>query len=73
MHNKKQNNTSSPKSAQTKLSLEGAAKETENKVIVRVSFLRSCGANLMGGERVIQDKLVLSTGLIMKMATVESF
>ena len=74
MHNKKQNNTSSPKSAQTKLSLEGAAKETENKVIVRVSFLRSCGANLMGGgERVIQDNLVLSTGLIMKMATVESF
>ena len=76
MHDKKQNNTSSPKSAQTKLSLEVAAKETENKVIVRVSFLRSCGANLMGGGgggRVIQDNLVLSTGLIMKMATVESF
>ena len=73
MHNKKQNNTSSPKSAQIKLSLEVAAKETENKVIVRVSFLRSCGANLMGGGRVIQDNLVLSTGLIMKMATVESF
>ena len=65
---------SSPKSAQTKLSLEVAAKETENKVIVKVSFLRSCGANLMGGGgRVIQDNLVLSTGLIMKMATVESF
>ena len=75
MHDKKQNNTSSPKSAQTKLSLEVAAKEIENKVIVRVSFLRSCGANLMGGGggRVIQDNLVLSTGLIMKMATVESF
>ena len=65
---------SSPKSAQTKLSLETAAKETENKVIVKVSFLRSCGANLMGGGGGgIQDNLVLSTGLIMKMATVESF
>ena len=72
MHDKKQNNTSSPKSAQTKLSLETAAKETENKVIVKVSFLRNCGANLIGG-RVIQDNLVLSTGLIMKMATVDSF
>ena len=40
---------SSPKSARTKLSLETAAKETENKVMVKVSFLRSCGANLMGG------------------------
>ena len=52
---------SSPKSARTKLSLETAAKETENKVMVKVSFLRSCGVNLMGGGggRVIQDNLVL--------------